>query len=63
MRDLLYTYWIDDETYIGYLNDYPDYETQADSLPEIESILRSLLEDIESGEVPYIRHIQQLIIA
>ena len=44
---LSYTYWEAKEGgYIGYLNQYPDYWTQGDSVEELEKMLGSLYSDI-----------------
>ncbi|MCL2129313.1 MAG: type II toxin-antitoxin system HicB family antitoxin [Treponema sp.] len=44
---LSYTYWEAKEGgYIGYLNQYPDYWTQGDSVKELEEMLISLYSDI-----------------
>ena len=56
-------YWQDQEYFLGYLNDYPEYETQALSKDELVHNLKSLLEDIESGEVPFVRRIEDLVVA
>jgi predicted RNase H-like HicB family nuclease len=63
MRTIKYTFWQDGEFYLGFLNDYPDYETQAYSKEELLENLKSLLEDIESGEVPFIRKVEEMAIA
>ena len=63
MRTLKYTYWQDQEFYLGYLNDYPDYETQGLSKQELVDNLASLLADIESGEIPFVRKVEDLVIA
>jgi hypothetical protein len=63
MKTMKYTYWQDGEFYMGYLNDFPAYETQATSKEELVASLKSLLVDMDSGEVPYIRHIGELLIA
>ena len=42
-----YTYWKDKDLYIGYLNDFPDYKTQAYSVSELEENLKSLYDDIK----------------
>jgi hypothetical protein len=60
MRTLKYTHWQDGEFYIGFLNDFPDYETQAESKAGLAENLKSLLLDIDSGEVPYIRFTGEL---
>jgi predicted RNase H-like HicB family nuclease len=44
-----YTYWPAKEGgYIGYWNDYPDYWTEAGTVPELEDMLRSLRDDINA---------------
>ena len=63
MKTLKFTYWKDGTYYLGFLNDYPDYETQGISKGELVSNLKSLLTDIESGEVPYIRKVEELVVA
>lgn len=63
MKTLKYTYWQDGSHFIGHLNDFPDYETQGESKADLMENLRSLLVDIESNEVPYIRHTEDLVVA
>ena len=44
---LSYTYWeVKEGGYIGYLNQYPDYWTQGDSIDELKKMLISLYGDI-----------------
>ena len=54
---LAYTYWQNGGFYIGHLNEYPEYETQGKSLAELEAMLKSLYEDISSGELEGIRKV------
>ena len=63
MRTLKYTFWQDGEFFLGYLNDYPDYQTQAYSEDELLESLKDLLTGIESGQVPYIRKVEEMAIA
>lgn len=62
MFTLKYTFWQDGEFYIGFLNDYPDYETQGFSQEELERNLKSLLEDVENEQIPFIRKVEELTI-
>ena len=62
MRTLKYTFWQDEEFFLGYLNDYPDYVTQGYSKDELLEHLKDLLKDLESGEVPYIRKVEEMAI-
>lgn len=63
MKKVSFTYWQDDEFFIGFLNQYPDYETQGLSKQDLIEHLKDLLADIESGQVPYIRKVEELLVA
>lgn len=63
MRKVQFTFWQDGEFFIGYLNEYPDYQTQGSSKEELLEHLRDLLADIESGEVPFIRKVEEMAVA
>ena len=63
MKTIKFTYWQDGDYFLGFLNDYPDYQTQGMSKEELVSNLRDLLADLESGEVPYVRKVEELAVA
>ena len=63
MRSIKNTFWQDGEFWIGFLNDYPDYQTQGHSKEELLENLRDLLADIESSEVPFIRKVEEMAVA
>jgi hypothetical protein len=63
MRTLKYTFWQDGEFFLGYLNDYPDYLTQGFSKDELLEHLKDLLKDLESGEIPCVRKVEEMAIA
>ncbi len=63
MRTIKFTYWQDGDFFIGYLNEYPDYPTQGCSKDELVENLKDLLTDMESGEVPYIHKVEELLVA
>jgi len=63
MRTIKITSWKDNDFYVGYLNDYPDYRSQGYSKEELVENLKELLQDIESDEVPYIRSIEEMVVA
>jgi predicted RNase H-like HicB family nuclease len=62
MKTAKFTYWQDGRYYLGFLNDYPDYYTQRMSKEELVSNLKDLLSDLESGEVPYVRKVEELVV-
>jgi hypothetical protein len=63
MKTMKYTWWQDGEFFLGYLNDFPEYETQALSKAELIDSLKSLLLDMESNQIPYIRHTEEFLVA
>ena len=63
MKTARFTYWQDGEYFLGFLNEYPDYQIQAFSKEELVKNLKDLLVDLESGEVPYIRKVEELVLA
>ena len=63
MRNVKYTFWQDSEFFLGYLNEYPDYWTQGSSKEDLLDNLKSLLVDLESGEVPFVRKVEEMAVA
>ena len=63
MKTVEYTFWKDGEFFLGYLNQYPEYQTQGYSKEELQENLKDLLRDIESEEIPYIRKVEEMAIA
>jgi predicted RNase H-like HicB family nuclease len=63
VRTIRFTSWQDGEFFIGFLNDYPDYLTQGLTKEELADNLKSLLIDFESGEIPYLRKVEELLVA
>ena len=63
MRTVQFTSWQDGEFFIGFLNEYPDYQTQGLNKEELIENLKDLLIDFESDQVPYIRKVEELLVA
>jgi predicted RNase H-like HicB family nuclease len=63
MRTVKYTFWQDGDFYLGFLNEYPDYWTQGTSKEDLLENLRGLLTDLESGEIPFIRKVEEMAVA
>lgn len=62
MKTTRFTYWQDGEYYLGFLNEYPDYQTQGTSKEDLVNNLKSLLTDLQSGEIPYVRKVEELVL-
>ena len=55
MQTVRYVYWQDEGGWLGYLEEYPDYWTQGDSLDELGEQLKDLYSDLTSGQIPGVR--------
>jgi predicted RNase H-like HicB family nuclease len=42
MTFLKYIYWQDDDMWLGYLEEYPDYMTQGETIEELQENLRDI---------------------
>ncbi len=60
METLNFIHWKNDQWWIGYLEEYPDYQTQGESLEELKVNLKDLYKDITTGEIPGIRKLAKL---
>ena len=49
MQTTKIVYWEDDGRWLGYLQEFPDYRTQGDTLDDLEAHLRDLYLDLTSG--------------
>lgn len=63
MKHTGYVYWQDGEMLLGYLEEFPDYMTQGESLADLEDHLRDIYEDVTSGKIPNIRRRAELAVA
>jgi predicted RNase H-like HicB family nuclease len=63
MKSVRYVYWQDEDMWLGYLEDYPDYMTQGQTLAELRQNLKDLYEDLSGGHIPGVRKVAELKIA
>jgi len=62
MSTARFVYWQDD-VWLGYLEEYPDYMTQGKALEELKENLKDIYDDLTSGAIPYVRKVAELEIA
>ena len=46
--------------WLGYLEEYPDYMTQGETLEELEENLRDINNELNSGNIPCVRKVAEL---
>jgi predicted RNase H-like HicB family nuclease len=55
--------WEEDATWVGYLQDYPDYWTQGDGFEDLKEHLKDLYADLSAGLVPGARRVEELVVS
>lgn len=63
MSTIKYVYWQDEHIWLGYLEDYPDYWTQGETLEELEQNLRDIYNELSSGRIPSVRRVAEIEVA
>ena len=63
METTKYVYWQEDDMWLGYLETYPDYWTQGETIEELEENLRDIYLELVSGSIPRVRRVAELAIA
>jgi len=62
MRTARYVHWQDHGLWLGYLEEFPDYMTQGESLVELQANLRDLYRDLSIAEIPGVRKVAELTV-
>ncbi len=62
MQTIKFVFWQDGDAWLGYLQDYPDYSTQGESLDDLKEHLQDLYNDLTSGQIPNVRSVGELVI-
>ena len=63
METKKFIYYEDDGMFVGWLEEYPDYRTQGQTMDELRDNLLELHKDVTSGEIPCVRKVGELSIA
>lgn len=55
-----YIYWLDDDMWLGYLEEYPDYWTQGETEEELRNNLLDIYNELAGGTIPNVRRVAEL---
>lgn len=55
-----YVYWQDGDMWLGYLEEYPDYVTQGETLEELADNLKDIYDELTGGNIPCVRKVAEL---
>jgi predicted RNase H-like HicB family nuclease len=62
MEKRKFVYYQEDDMWIGWLEEFPDYRTQGDTLEELEENLIEIYQELTSGNIPHVHHIGELAV-
>jgi len=63
MEKKRYVYWKDDTIWLGYLEEYPAYMTQGETIEDLKDNLRDIYNELESGNISCVRKVDELEVA
>jgi len=63
METKRFVYYQEDEMWIGWLEEYPDYRTQGETLEELKENLKDIYRDVTSGRIPCVRKVGEIVVA
>jgi predicted RNase H-like HicB family nuclease len=55
--------WQHAGAWLGYLQEYPDYWTQGDTLEELRENLKDLYSELSGGMIDGARHVEDLVVS
>jgi predicted RNase H-like HicB family nuclease len=58
-----YVYWQEDGMWLGYLDEYPDYMTQGETLADLQEHLKDVYQELAGGFIPHVRRVAELQVA
>ena len=63
MKKIRYIYWQHEDMWLGYLEEFPDYMTQGETLEDLQENLKDIYHELASGKIPGVRRVAELRIA
>jgi predicted RNase H-like HicB family nuclease len=62
MKTLRFIHWQEDDAWLGYVEDYPDYWTQGSTLDDLKEHLIEIYQDITGGQISGIPRADELVL-
>jgi predicted RNase H-like HicB family nuclease len=63
METKKYVHWQENDMWLGYFEEYPDYMTQGTTLEELKENLKDIYKELSSGAIPHVRRVAELEVA
>lgn len=62
METTNFIYYQENDMWVGWLEEYPDYRTQGATLDELKENLKDIYDDLSTGEIPHARRCGKLVV-
>jgi hypothetical protein len=62
METIKFIYYQENDLWVGWLDEYPDYRTQGTTLEELKANLKDNYEDLNSCKITYARKSGELVV-
>ena len=62
METTRFIYYQENDMWVGWLEEYPDYRTQGTTLDELKENLKDIYRDISAGEIPHVRKYGEVVV-
>jgi len=62
MEKKKFVYYEEDRMLVGWLEEFPDYRTQGETLEELQENLKDIYEELTSGCIPSVHRVGELVI-
>jgi predicted RNase H-like HicB family nuclease len=63
METKKFLYYQDDDMFVGWIDEFPDYKTQGETLDELKENLKDIYNELTSGTIPHVIHVGELRVA
>lgn len=62
MEKKKFVYYQEEDMWIGWLEEFPDYRTQGETLEELEENLKDIYGELTSGRIPRVQRVGELVV-
>jgi len=62
METKRFVYYQEENMWVGWLEEFPDYETQGETLDELKENLKEIYGELTGGRIPCVHHVGELAV-
>lgn len=62
MEKRKFVYYQEGDMWVGWLEEFPDYRSQGETVEELKENLKDIYEELTSGNIPQVRHVGELVV-